>query len=65
MVRFADGTELHGFGHYHETYRKDVDTDAVDGDSGWRIASSTLTRLRMDITPATPESPAARHPEDG
>jgi uncharacterized protein (TIGR02246 family) len=43
LLRFADGTELHGFGHYTETYRK--------GDDGWRIASSTLTRLRMDITP--------------
>jgi uncharacterized protein (TIGR02246 family) len=46
MLRFADGTQLHGYGHYHETYRKD--------DDGWRIASSTLTRLRMDITPAVP-----------
>lgn len=43
MLRFADGTELHGYGHYHETYRRD--------DDGWRIASSRLTRLRMDITP--------------
>ena len=43
LLRFPDGTELHGFGHYTETYRK--------GDGGWRIASSTLTRLRMDITP--------------
>jgi uncharacterized protein (TIGR02246 family) len=43
MLRFADGTELHGYGHYHETYRK--------SDGGWRIASSTLTRLRMDFTP--------------
>ena len=45
MLRFADGTELHGFGHYHETYRNDG--------NGWRIASSRLTRLRMDITPAS------------
>lgn len=44
MLRFADGTELHGYGHYHETYRK--------GDGGWQIASSKLTRLRRDITPA-------------
>jgi uncharacterized protein (TIGR02246 family) len=43
LLRFPDGTEMHGFGHYTETYRK--------GDDGWRIASSTLTRLRMDITP--------------
>ena len=48
VLRFSDGTELHGYGHYHETYRKDP------GDGAWRIASSTLTRLRMDITPATP-----------
>lgn len=51
MLRFADGTQLHGYGHYHETYRKDGD--------GWRIASSTLTRLRMDITPAVPGPSAA------
>jgi uncharacterized protein (TIGR02246 family) len=41
-LRFADGTELHGYGHYHETYRR--------AEEGWRIASSTLTRLRMDFT---------------
>jgi uncharacterized protein (TIGR02246 family) len=47
MLRFADGTELHGYGHYHEAYRK--------ADGAWRIASSTLTRLRMDLTaPAEP-----------
>jgi hypothetical protein len=33
---------LHGYGHYHETYRK---TDA-----GWRIETSKPTRLRVDIT---------------
>ena len=44
MLRFADGSELHGYGHYHETYR------AQEG--AWRISSSTLTRLRMDFTPA-------------
>jgi hypothetical protein len=44
LLRFADGSELHGYGHYHETYR------AFEGD--WRISSSTLTRLRMDFTPA-------------
>ncbi len=32
---------LHGWGHYHETYRREVD--------GWRIASSRLTRLRVKI----------------
>ena len=31
---------LHGFGHYHESYRK------IDG--AWRIQSMKLTRLRVD-----------------
>jgi len=44
MLRFADGLELHGYGHYHETYRNDGD--------GWRIAACRLTRLRMDFTRA-------------
>jgi len=30
---------FHGFGHYHETYRKTAD--------GWRIASMRITRLRI------------------
>jgi ketosteroid isomerase-like protein len=42
VLRWPNGMTLHGWGHYHETYRKD------GGD--WRIASSTLTRLRMDFT---------------
>ena len=42
MLRWPDGTELHGYGHYHETYEK------VGGE--WRIASLTLTRLRRDVT---------------
>jgi hypothetical protein len=33
--------ELHGFGHYHETYRR------VDGE--WKIATCRLTRLRVDV----------------
>ncbi|WP_242423801.1 nuclear transport factor 2 family protein, partial [Frankia sp. EI5c] len=41
-VRFPDGTELLGFGHYHETYAK------VGG--AWRISRQKLTRLRMDFT---------------
>jgi uncharacterized protein (TIGR02246 family) len=46
-VSFSDGRDLNGFGHYHETYQK------IDG--SWRISTSTLTRLRMDITgPAAP-----------
>lgn len=35
---------LHGFGHYHETYRH------IDG--RWYITSTRLTRLRIDIEPA-------------
>jgi uncharacterized protein (TIGR02246 family) len=41
MLRWPDGTELHGYGHYHEIYEK--------RDGRWCIASSTLTRLRMDF----------------
>jgi len=41
MLRWPDGTEMHGYGHYHETYEKQADT--------WRIASSRLTRLRTDF----------------
>jgi uncharacterized protein (TIGR02246 family) len=42
MLRYPDGREVHGYGHYHETYEK------ADGGE-WRIKTSTLTRLRMDI----------------
>ncbi|MCB2073600.1 MAG: nuclear transport factor 2 family protein [Novosphingobium sp.] len=35
-------TYLHGFGHYRETY--------VKTDAGWRIQSSQLTRLRVEMT---------------
>ena len=42
QLRWPDGRELRGYGHYHETYGK------VDG--AWRIATTTLTRLRMDFT---------------
>lgn len=41
VVRLAPGLDLHGYGHYHETYDKHGDT--------WRIASSALTRVREDI----------------
>ena len=30
MLRYGDGTELHGYGHYHETYEK------VDGNGASR-----------------------------
>jgi hypothetical protein len=33
---------MHGFGHYHDIYRKTED--------GWRIAGSDITRLRVEIT---------------
>lgn len=41
MVRMANDTEMHGYGHYHETYEK--------ADGHWRIKSLTLTRLRVDM----------------
>ncbi len=41
LVRFAPGVTLQGFGHYIETYEKHEDQ--------WRIKSSKLTRLRLDI----------------
>jgi hypothetical protein len=38
----ADGsTYLHGFGHYHEEY--------VRTPAGWRILSTRLTRLRIEM----------------
>jgi uncharacterized protein (TIGR02246 family) len=42
MLRWPDGRELHGFGHYEESYEKQGGT--------WRIKTSKLTRLRMDFT---------------
>lgn len=41
VVRLAPGLNLKGYGHYHETYEK------IDG--RWRIKTSKLTRLRVDI----------------
>ena len=40
-LRWPDGRELHGAGHYHEEYEK------VDG--RWHITKMTLTRLRTDF----------------
>jgi hypothetical protein len=42
--------ELNGFGHYHETYSR------IDG--RWRIQTSRLTRLRVDIRVTAPERSA-------
>jgi hypothetical protein len=41
-------TSLHGYGHYHETYRKSSE--------GWRIATLTLTRLHREFV--VPDAPA-------
>jgi uncharacterized protein (TIGR02246 family) len=41
MLRWPDGRELHGYGHYEETYKK------VDG--VWHIKTLKLTRLRVDV----------------
>jgi hypothetical protein len=35
-------THLHGFGHYHETYVRTA--------AGWRISSTRLTRLRIELS---------------
>ncbi|MGW1739290.1 nuclear transport factor 2 family protein [Nocardia sp. NPDC001965] len=43
-LTWPDGTHVHGFGHYHETYAK------IDGD--WRIRTQRLTRLHTDYRPA-------------
>ena len=42
MLRWPDGSEMHGYGHYHETYEK--------AGGAWRIKTLTLTRLRTDVT---------------
>ncbi len=44
MLRWPAGgpiVSMHGYGHYHETYEK------VEG--RWRIASTRLSRLRVDV----------------
>jgi len=44
MLRWPAGSpikSLHGFGHYHDTYAKPSER--------WLIASTTLTRLRLDV----------------
>jgi uncharacterized protein (TIGR02246 family) len=44
LLVWPNGMRLEGYGHYHESYEK------VGGE--WRIKTSTLTRLHMDLTPA-------------
>jgi uncharacterized protein (TIGR02246 family) len=46
IIMWPDGTCMRGYGHYHETYKQ------LEGE--WKIESSTLTRLHVDLT--TPES---------
>lgn len=44
MLRWPDDgpmREMHGYGHYHETYEK--------RDGRWLIAALRLTRLRVDV----------------
>jgi hypothetical protein len=45
LLRFPPGrpiTEMHGFGHYHETY--------VKSEGEWRIKATKLVRLRRDVS---------------
>ena len=46
IVIFPTGVRLDGHGHYHETYEKGAD--------GWRIKTSKLTRLHMDLRAPEP-----------
>jgi uncharacterized protein (TIGR02246 family) len=41
ILKWPNGSEMYGYGHYHETY------ELVDG--SWRIKSLKLTRLRTDF----------------
>jgi SnoaL-like protein len=52
VVRLVPAVTLHGYGHYHETYEK--------SQGCWRIKSSTVTRLREDITAPLPQGIATR-----
>lgn len=42
LLIFGDGRELHGAGHYHETYEKQ--------DGAWRIKTLHLTRTILKIS---------------
>ena len=42
LLIFSDGREMHGAGHYHETYEK--------RDGSWRIKTLHLTRTILRIT---------------
>lgn len=40
LIVFPDGSRVQGYGHYHDTYRKE--------DGVWKIATSTVTRLLFE-----------------
>jgi len=42
LITWPDGGHMEGYGHYHETY------ELIGGE--WKIKSSTLTRLHVDVT---------------
>lgn len=42
LIRWPDGRELHGYGHYRETYEK------IDGN--WFIKTLVFTETRADFT---------------
>jgi uncharacterized protein (TIGR02246 family) len=44
ILKWPNGSEMYGYGHYHETY------ELTDG--SWRIKSLKLTRLRTDFVGA-------------
>ena len=52
VVRLIPAVTLHGYGHYHEMYEK--------RDGHWRITTSTVTRLREDISTPLPQGVATR-----
>jgi hypothetical protein len=52
VVRLIPAVTLHGYGHYYETYEK--------SGGHWRIKTSTVTRLREDITAPLPQGIAKR-----
>ena len=52
VVRLIPSVTLHGYGHYHETYEK--------SGGHWRVKTSTVTRLREDITAPLPQGIATR-----
>lgn len=47
---------LHGYGHYHERYRKEAD--------GWRFVYRRLSRLRVDMSTGAGSTLSDRTPTD-